>query len=469
MFYNKEVEYFISDFVSELSDDNVAIFAGAGLSAPSGFVDWKGLMKDFSDQIGLDVEKEEDLISLAQYYLNTQKGNRFSITKKLVEEFTQDKVPNENHRILARLPIPVYWTTNYDRLIEKALSDNNKKPDPKYVKEHFVRTVPKRDAVIYKMHGDIEHLHEVVLTKDQYESYHETHSAFLSTLAGDLTARTFLFIGYSFNDPNLQYILARVRVLYKDHQRRHYCFFRELKQWDKESTDDFEYRLIKQKLIIEDLARFNIHVLLVKEYTDITRILYEIERRYKMKTVFISGSAHTFGTFKGDAPQLIKDLTARLIRNGFKVVSGFGLGVGQYVIEGALNEIYNVKRERLSDQLQLFPFPVSSDSEEMKNNYRNNMIAHAGVAIFLFGNKMKGGDLINSPGLHKEFEIAKSKNLLLIPVGATGFAAKEIWDEVINDYANYYVDNNKLETLKQLGASSKSNNELIDLIINYLE
>lgn len=469
MFYNKAVEYFIADFVNELADDNVAIFAGAGLSAPSGFVDWKELMKDFSDQIDLDIEKEDDLISLAQYYLNKQKGNRFSITKKLVEEFTQDKIPNDNHRILARLPIPVYWTTNYDRLIEKSLVDNNKKPDPKYTKEHFVKTIPKRDAVVYKMHGDIEHLHDVILTKDQYESYYETHPAFLSTLAGDLTARTFLFVGYSFNDPNLQYILARVRVLYKDHQRRHYCFFRELKQRKNESTEDFEYRQVKQKLIIEDLARFNIHVLLVQEYGDITKILLEIERRHKMKTVFISGSAHTFDGFNNDGPELVKELSITLLRHGYKIVSGFGLGVGQYVIEGALDEIYNKRKERVSDQLQLFPFPVSSNSEEMRNNYRDNMISHAGITIFLFGNKLKDGNLINSPGLQKEFKISHQKKMLLVPVGATGFASKQIWNEVINNYDIYYEEKDKFETLKNLGDTSLSNTELIELILKFIK
>lgn len=468
MFINKKVDHFISDFVSELTDDNVAIFAGAGLSAPSGFVDWKALMKDFSEQIGLDVEKEDDLISLAQYYLNTQKGNRFSITKKLVEEFTQDKIPNENHRVLARLPISVYWTTNYDRLIEKSLLENNKKADSKYVKEHFVRTIPRRDAVVYKMHGDIEHVHDVVLTKDQYESYYETHPSFLSTLAGDLTARTFLFIGYSFNDPNLQYILARVRVLYKDHQRKHYCFFRELKQWEKETTDDFEYRQIKQKLIIDDLARFNIHVLLVNEYIEITKILFEIERRYKMKTVFISGSAYTFGEVN-NGPQFIKDLAVQLLKEGFKIVSGFGLGVGQYVIEGALEEIYNNRKERLSDQLQLFPFPISTDSDETLNSYRHNMIAHAGIAIFIFGNQIKNEILINGKGLEKEFKIAKSKNMLLIPIGATGFAAKELWQNVIDDYDSYYNEKSKKILLEKLGDNSLSNKEIIDLILKFIK
>lgn len=468
MFYNKEAEYFISDFVKELQDDNVAVFAGAGLSAPSGFVDWKGLMKEFSDEIGLDVEKESDLISLAQYYLNNQRGNRHSITKKLVEEFSQDKSPNQNHRILARLPISVYWTTNYDRLIENALIDNNKKPDAKYIKEHFVRTIPKRDAIVYKMHGDIEHLHDVVLTKDQYESYYETHSSFLNTLAGDLTARTFLFIGYSFNDPNLEYILSRVRVLYKDHQRKHYCFFREIKQWKEEQDEDFEYRKVKQKLMIDDLLRFNIHVLLIKEYDDITLLLREIENRFRRKTVFISGSAHEYGRLGDSAKDFIKELSSQLLHKGFRLVSGFGLGVGQYVIEGALNEIYFNKKERLSDQLQLFPFPLGSSSEDIKRNYRDNMISHAGVALFILGNKIKDGKLIDSPGLFKEFEIAKSKGLMLLPVGSTGYSSKILFDEVIKNYDSYFEDRDKYDLFQRLGDESLSSKELIDLIIKIL-
>ena len=33
----------------------------------------------------------------------------------------------------------------------------------------------------------------------------------------------------------------------------------------------------------------------------------------------------------------------------------------------------------------------------------------------------------------REFEIAKQNNLLLIPVGATGYVAKELWQEIIDN------------------------------------
>jgi hypothetical protein len=37
---------FIREYTRELHNRNAAIFAGAGLSIASGYVDWKGLLKD---------------------------------------------------------------------------------------------------------------------------------------------------------------------------------------------------------------------------------------------------------------------------------------------------------------------------------------------------------------------------------------------------------------------------------------
>lgn len=49
----------ITDFKRAYSkavkDNYAAIFAGAGLSMSSGFVDWKGLLKDLAKEIKLDV------------------------------------------------------------------------------------------------------------------------------------------------------------------------------------------------------------------------------------------------------------------------------------------------------------------------------------------------------------------------------------------------------------------------------
>src|SRR5258706_7486220 len=257
----KIIEQFIKDYLKEIEENNGAIFAGAGLSAASGHVDWKALLKDFADELDLDIQKENDLISLAQYHLNRNANNRHALNQKIANEFHHGKKPNSNHEILARLPISTYWTTNYDKLIEKALENSGKIVDVKYTTQHLAKTIHGRDVILYKMHGDVEHPDEAIISKDQYEKYFHSHGAFINTLSGDLISKTFLFIGFSFTDPNLDYILSRIRVTFQNNQRKHYCFFREVKKSATETEKDFEYRKIKQALVISDLLRFNIHVL----------------------------------------------------------------------------------------------------------------------------------------------------------------------------------------------------------------
>ena len=47
---------FLRDIGKELEEDNVAVFAGSGLSAPAGFVGWNELLRPIAADLGLDVE-----------------------------------------------------------------------------------------------------------------------------------------------------------------------------------------------------------------------------------------------------------------------------------------------------------------------------------------------------------------------------------------------------------------------------
>ena len=72
------------------------------------------------------------------------------------------------------------------------------------------------------------------------------------------------------------------------------------------------------------------------------------------------------------------------------------------------------------------------------------MISEAGICIFIFGNKLVNGEVVLASGMMEEFRIAKERGKVLIPIGSTGFAAKEIFDEMkesgdyahLNDYWN---------------------------------
>lgn len=440
---SKEIEAFIKEFVNDLTENNAAIFAGAGMSKACGYVSWPELLRDIAEELELSVDKEHDLISLAQYHVN-ERGGKAGITKKILQEFSEQAEPSENHEILARLPISTYWTTNYDKLIEDALKRNLKIVDTKYTETQLTWSKPKRDAVVYKMHGDVEHPENAILTKQQYEYYYKTHEHFITQLSSDLISKTFLFIGFSFTDPNLDYVLSRLNTQFGENNRQHYCFIKKQNRADYDEDEIFKYNLRKQELMIGDLKRYKIKALLVDDFDEITAILKEIERRYIKKTIFISGSAEVYGTWdRNQAQSFIHSLSKGIIAEGFRIVNGFGWGVGSAVINGSLEAIYEKPDRRSEDQLIIKPFPQFETGDKklevLWEEYRQRMISLAGIALFMFGNKNdKDGKLVSAGGVRREFEIALVKGLVPIPIARTGYIADEIYQEINKQPDKYY-------------------------------
>ena len=102
--FSHEQNMMINRIVQELEESNFAIFAGAGLSAPAGYVNWKELLRPLSMELSLDIDKETDLVSLAQYYVNENNGHS-RLIERLIDEIGIAKEPTVNHKLLAKLPI----------------------------------------------------------------------------------------------------------------------------------------------------------------------------------------------------------------------------------------------------------------------------------------------------------------------------------------------------------------------------
>jgi len=474
MTFEREIEAFIKDFVKDLSENNVAIFAGAGMSKGAGYVDWAELLSDIATEIGLNVKVESDLISLAQYHSN-ERGGKAGIIKKILEEFSEQAESTENHKILARLPISTFWTTNYDTLIEDSLKEAFKVVDVKHQVKQLANTRPKRDVVVYKMHGDVHHAADAILTKKDYEFYYRTHEHFITALSGDLISKTFLFIGFSFNDPNLDYVLSRLNVQFDDSNRQHYCFIKKESMGPEDDDEILKYKQRKQKLRVDDLKRFRIKALLVDSYTDITEILKEIEIRFRKKTIFISGSAEEYGHWdRNQAQSFIHSLSKNIVSSNFRVVNGFGWGVGSAVINGALEAIYEKPDKYSEDQLIIRPFPQFETGTKklpiLWSEYRQRMISLAGIAIFIFGNKNDGnGNIILANGVMSEFEIAIQNGLIPIPIGATGYISSDILNKVLSDAKNIYNGNEWIiPIIKELADPSSQSEHIIKKVISII-
>lgn len=472
----KEVDAFIRDYLKDIRGGTAAVFAGAGLSKAAGHVDWKGLIRPMADELGLDVDDESDLVAIAQYYVNKNGGQRGRINKALVEEFCNNLEPTDNHLILAGLPIQTYWTTNYDRLIELSLERSGKCADVKVTNENLATTRLQRDAVVYKMHGDVSHPDKAVLIKDDYERYGKSRSLFLNALAGDLVSKSFLFLGVGFADPNLDYVLGRVRVVLDENQRSHYCLMKVRDRQSGESDDQLSRAKIRQQLFVEDLLRFGVKTLLVDNYSDITEILRSLERAYRRRTIFLSGSAVEYGEWsKIESEGFLRDLSKVLVQRGFRIVTGFGLGVGDAVITGAIEEVYAKRAGHLEDSLVMRPFPrANPDGQKLAKlweSYRHELLAMSGVYLAVFGNKNEAGKVVLADGVRKEFEIAKDLGLPLVPVGATGYMAHALWQEVFANFETFYpgASADAKAAFGALGGGVSAPDQLLSRIDQYLQ
>lgn len=434
----------ISDFKRQytkaIQEGYAAIFAGAGLSRPSGFVNWKELLRELAEEILLDVDKEADLVEVAQYYCNEKRG-RNELNAKILNRFITESQENKSINLLAEMPIQTYWTTNYDHLLEDILVKHGKRTDIKISPQNLSTTLSESDAIVYKMHGDYLDPSTCVITKDDYELYNEKRQLFTTALQGDLVSKTFLFIGFSFEDPNLKYILSRIRNLLDANRRTHYCLLEKIKQEKYNDLDQFYYDSNKQELRIHDLMRYGIEAVLIDDYEQIPDILSDIQRETKCNSIFISGAAHEYGTaWEKTAPQFIRSLVRELYQKHYKIITGHARGIGSYVISSVVEECQN-NVSKLEKHLMIKAFPYEDknrdDYEKLVTAYREGIFKNAGIAIFMFGNKISENGVILTKGVYQEFEIAQKSNAYIIPIGSTGYVARKIWDEIsmhIDDY-----------------------------------
>ncbi len=435
-------ESFFREYGTALTNGTAAVFAGAGLSRAAGYVDWAELLKDFAEELGLDLKIETDLVSVAQYHVNAESGTRSRLEQRIVDKFGGLNDLTPNHRTLAQLPIDLYWTTNYDDLLERALRDAGKTPQVKSAAASLTITQPGTDATVHKLHGDLSDPGNIVITRDDYEEYIEKHQGYRERLQSDLIARTFLFVGFSFTDPHLSFILSELRRMHRASPRTHYVIMRRESLAEHDDEPRYEYAKNRQGIRVADLKRYGIQTILVDGYDEIPELLRSLRSRYLRRHVFVSGAAHDYAPLGQDwINRFGAQLGSRLIAEEYNIVSGFGSGVGSPLVFGALEQLYGSSDRRIDKRLLLRPFPQSGpgvDTATLYTKYREDMMAIVGFAIFVSGNRKAGGGTELSSGVIEEFEIGRAAGAYPLPVGASGWAAEEIWNTVNSDVDAFF-------------------------------
>lgn len=148
--------------------------------------------------------------------------------QKFAKEFADSRV----HSLLPDVDFPSVYTTNWDRWIERAFArrkrpyqyirDGSDVGSPMFFVPDKDRVAPLQDipegffkqhrniTKIVKFHGDVSFANSIVLKLSDYIARMEFNNPLDTLLRSEAQGFSFLFIGYSFLDPNVQSIWSRI-------------------------------------------------------------------------------------------------------------------------------------------------------------------------------------------------------------------------------------------------------------------
>lgn len=189
-----------------IRQNRLVVLVGAGASATCGVPRWSDLIDELKKELDLP-DHENDFLKIPQLYKNMRKHKEYH---ERIREILQDGQIQSNvvqDAILNLNPCHII-TTNYDNLLEQAM----KKTRDRYFVVRRDEDLPynRGERMLLKMHGDFAS-DNIVLTEDDYLDYAKNFPLIRSYVMSLFASKLVLFVGFSYSDINLKYILRDVR------------------------------------------------------------------------------------------------------------------------------------------------------------------------------------------------------------------------------------------------------------------
>ena len=202
-----------------MEDGQLVLFVGAGVSKSATLPLWNEAVREIAKRLHVladENQKEQidsgDYLKIPQYYYNSRGGKEYTQLIRKIFRADQHYDSNALHDAIIGLNTNLIITTNYDHLLEQAAEKSaqslgviSKDTDFPYCRS------PKR---LIKMHGDFEN-GNFVLKEDDYLNYSRNFSLIENYIKSIIGTKGILFLGYSFNDPDLKQIFTWAKEVLK--------------------------------------------------------------------------------------------------------------------------------------------------------------------------------------------------------------------------------------------------------------
>ncbi|MCK9237725.1 MAG: SIR2 family protein [Thiopseudomonas sp.] len=204
--YNSFLEESLEKIQGFHSNEQLALFVGAGASKESGLPDWSQLMEDVRNQ--LSVTDEQNYLKLAQYYF-LQFGES-SYYKFLIDKFDLlSKQPNRLTKSIVNLSCKYLVTTNWDDLLEKEIIESGRFYDVVKTDNDF-SNLTVNSKLLIKAHGDLND-RNIVFKEEDYLNFSDERPLVENYIKSLFIREVVLFVGYSLSDINIQQTIKWVK------------------------------------------------------------------------------------------------------------------------------------------------------------------------------------------------------------------------------------------------------------------
>ena len=198
---------------SQLLAGRVIPFLGAGISRNAGLPDWQGLLErlvDWSTVNGIPINSPDVLKAIKAQEFEPAAHELEILGDRLIEALTQiltanSAQPTKVHRIIASVIWPAIITTNFDSLLPQSCSDLKVCT---WNEHQEIGTILKMgNPHLMMLHGWISRPSSIVLAPRAYRES-VRNPALQVYMRNMLSQHTFVFMGFSMKDQDLELYLA---------------------------------------------------------------------------------------------------------------------------------------------------------------------------------------------------------------------------------------------------------------------
>ncbi|ETZ20196.1 SIR2 family protein [Pedobacter sp. V48] len=213
----------ITLLIEKIRKEEVALFVGSGLSLYGGYKGAKELKELICRRVETYCETETEISAAREKNLEEitellirYSGSREVLNKILIQEYKKKPLATHLHDRLGRIPhFDHIFTTNYDTMLEDSME---RRCHVIGCTDHFpIQNL--RFPKVYKLHGDVNNLDEIIITKRDYaKSSGEQKGHIVWNRFKDVIAtKAILFLGHSFEDSNIWEVYSDVEKQFKEH------------------------------------------------------------------------------------------------------------------------------------------------------------------------------------------------------------------------------------------------------------